>query len=469
MELRRLGPEFTASGWIVLTAGLLLGTVIGGADLLVGAAAVAGVVALAFSIAEPLVAILLLLGATTFVPTSMVMPLLNTRSIGIPDLILLFVFAMLPARALLGKLRLVRPDLLAPLAAFLAAALAGLLVGRFVHGANLFEQIREFRVVLYYALLVPIVNLVRTRRDLERLAVGCFLIGGLAVLTMLRGSRGGPSSVSGSEAVFYAFEELAGGSGNTLVYWSTCCCAALLLLHERRWILAGFLPAYALYFALMFQRHMYGMLGFAGAVVAALSLRAQPRRALKVLLIAALAAVTALSAALALSPTAQRYATLTINRLSSIQGISGANTVKYRQMENRHALATLRAHPVAGVGFGVDYRPSIYGPEDRMQRFIHSGYLFILIKTGGVGMAAFLWLSVAFVVRGLRALPRTRDPFCKAVVIGSITAYSGIGIANLVSPYFMQDWGVATLGLMLGMGEAAWRIGRSADTEGRPA
>jgi O-antigen ligase len=469
MELRRLGREFTLSGWLVLACGLLLGAVIGGANLLPGIAVFGALFAAALAIAEPLVGLFLLLGATTFVPTTMVMPLLNSRSIGIPDLILVFVFAILLARALLGKVTLIWPDLLTPLLAFLAMAFAGLLVGRFLHGANLFEEIREFRVVLYYALLFPIVNLVRTRRDLERLAIGCFLIGGLAVLTMLRGSHGRSSALSGTDAVYYAFEELAGGSGNTLVYWSACCCAALLLLHGRRWILAAFLPAYALYFALMFQRHMYGMLGFAGASVAALSLRVRPARAIKMLIIALVVAVAAISAALAVSPTAQRYATLTLERLTSIHGITGANTVKYRQVENRYAMSIVRAHPIAGIGFAVDYRPSIYGPEDNLQRFIHNGYLFILIKTGGLGMAAFLWLSLAFVIRGLRSLRGIEDPFCRAVVIGSITAYTGIAFANSVAPYFIQDWGVATLGLMMGIGEAAWRVGKLAKAEGRQA
>jgi hypothetical protein len=88
-----------------------------------------------------------------------------------------------------------------------------------------------------------------------------------------------------------------------------------------------------------------------------------------------------------------------------------------------------------------------------MNTFIHNGFLWILLKTGWIGLLLFAWFSWRFVHRGFRSWRQVRDPVLRAAVLGSAVAYVGIAAANLTSPYFMQDWGVAALGMMMGISE----------------
>ena len=64
----------------------------------------------------------------------------------------------------------------------------------------------------------------------------------------------------------------------------------------------------------------------------------------------------------------------------------------------RGGLAMAEAHPVAGVGLGTfgDHYPRYRWPLARMAQAAHNDYLQVFAELGLVGLAAFLWLWVAY-------------------------------------------------------------------------
>jgi O-antigen ligase len=258
--------------------------------------------------------------------------------------------------------------------------------------------------------------------------------------------------------VYYGFTELTGGSGLVLVYCCICCCIALALVH--RVVLAGFVAtgAYLFFFILKFHRHMYLAIALAILICMALTYSMHRERVLKIIS-AAILLVFLAGSLIAWGPrVVSRYADLSIKRALSLHGIKSTATVTYRLRENEYAIRMIRANPFIGIGFARPYRPPLYtARNDAMDRFVHNGYLWILLKMGLVGFAAFLWFSGVFIWRGLTRWSTLGDPFFRGVVLGTTVAYLGLCFCNMTSPYFMKDWGVAFIGIMFGINEVAYR------------
>lgn len=91
----------------------------------------------------------------------------------------------------------------------------------------------------------------------------------------------------------------------------------------------------------------------------------------------------------------------------------------YRLLENQYALRGFAANPLFGQGVGAAFKPRSFGDPalDAFQtdpafgvRFIHNGWLWYLVKSGVVGLAAFLALILVPILAFLRtALLRPGD------------------------------------------------------------
>ena len=119
-------------------------------------------------------------------------------------------------------------------------------------------------------------------------------------------------------------------------------------------------------------------------------------------------------------------------------------TVKERVSIWRSGFAMWRRHPVLGVGPGeVKREYAGYAlPEAVTKRtnHVHSTPLQILVERGVLGLAAWLWIWVAFIARGIGLLRRLPEDAARAraLVVGSLVAIAGFLIAGL-SEYNFGD------------------------------
>ena len=94
--------------------------------------------------------------------------------------------------------------------------------------------------------------------------------------------------------------------------------------------------------------------------------------------------------------------------------------------------------------------------------FIHNSHLKILVQSGLLGYLSFTWLSVAFLLRGLRNWRKVSSERMRAVVLGFSLAYVLVLIAAGANSVFTY-WGwVPLLGIMMGINEVTLRQVRPA-------
>jgi putative inorganic carbon (hco3(-)) transporter len=123
----------------------------------------------------------------------------------------------------------------------------------------------------------------------------------------------------------------------------------------------------------------------------------------------------------------------------------------------RSGLAMWRDHPLLGVGPGGVKReyPRYALPEASKQRtsHVHNAPLQILVERGILGLAAWVWLWVAFFVFAIRRLRRLPPAAAaeRALVVGSLAAIAGFLVAGLAEHNFgdsevvMVAWSVMAL------------------------
>jgi hypothetical protein len=101
----------------------------------------------------------------------------------------------------------------------------------------------------------------------------------------------------------------------------------------------------------------------------------------------------------------------------------------------KSGLAIARDHPMTGVGPGQVKR--IYSqyaaPEvvHKHRGHLHNTAIQILVERGIFGLAAWLWLFVAFFVRAARVTRRAGEPRDHALLTGAVAAIAGFLVAGL--------------------------------------
>jgi O-antigen ligase len=128
-----------------------------------------------------------------------------------------------------------------------------------------------------------------------------------------------------------------------------------------------------------------------------------------------------------------------VNRLETVSGEVGSVNVEDVDGASRIAIwrATwqlIKAHPIAGVGFG-GYRaaiPQYHNASGRMTpREAHNDYLE-LVASGGVIGAGLLILFLAIFVRRVRERLRRTSGFSRAAIIGALAGLFGVAVHSFV-------------------------------------
>ncbi|RJK97879.1 O-antigen ligase family protein [Vallicoccus soli] len=130
---------------------------------------------------------------------------------------------------------------------------------------------------------------------------------------------------------------------------------------------------------------------------------------------------------------------------------------EYRLLENRYALMTWGENPLFGQGIGASYHPPMIAdpllqafetdPEFG-SRFVHNGYLWYLVKTGLVGLLAFLAMVLVPVARVLRraAGPEGMPPVDVALAVSLL----GLMLIHAFEPDMHRVGGAALVGALIG-------------------
>jgi hypothetical protein len=80
-----------------------------------------------------------------------------------------------------------------------------------------------------------------------------------------------------------------------------------------------------------------------------------------------------------------------------------------------------------------------------------------MVNTGVIGYIFFIWLSLSYIVRGLKHWRIIPDTKLRANVLGFTLAYVGILIAALVNSVFMHWFWTPVIGIILGINEVILR------------
>ena len=133
------------------------------------------------------------------------------------------------------------------------------------------------------------------------------------------------------------------------------------------------------------------------------------------------------------------------------------SSLRWRDFENYYALRQIKSHPFIGIGLGTIYRPWVPGKDYgnvSLQGWIHNGYYWLLLRTGGIGFLAMMGMMIAAVVRGFkywRAVPNG------AYVLGSTLAIVGMLMGNWVEPLVSEWYWTGLTATLLGMNELSIR------------
>ena len=136
-------------------------------------------------------------------------------------------------------------------------------------------------------------------------------------------------------------------------------------------------------------------------------------------------------------PVFSRFSTIT-----NPSSVRSEASLKQRSQEDHLALRAIRHHPIEGIGWGTSYgmsepvvvRGQTVGVTD--QPFIHNFYLGLWMRTGILGLAAFLTAVIAafsYGIRWCRKRPWDDQSWLGAAVISSIAAVSASAIVNVGS------------------------------------
>jgi O-antigen ligase len=451
-------------------AGVLLGVAIllaGPLPVLLGVVGII-VAAAAFRYPEVLVVVVLAL-ASQLIPTrfNFFVEVAGAR-LQASDLLLGWLLFVTVLRAVMEKRFTFRSTPLdLPLVLFYIAVLGGLATAVIGFGVNFGNATYEARMLATYLIFFPITNLVRTRAQVLRLAVGTIAIAVLMAGSMLLQSTLQPAFLAddwvlrGGGSVVRNFHP-----GFSIVYVGLLMVVGHITMRRagtaqrspgRRWLLwATMLLMLSALFSTLARNLLIACAISLGLLV--LLIRARERynlvRSLAGLA-ASLALLLALLGVVAEAPALAQYAEAygdRLQRMFSGEILSRQENLFSRWEEMAFAFSRLQEHPILGIGLYNPYRPPFYRGEDSsLRHFIHNAYLGIWLKAGLLGLVSFLWLSAAFLRHGFRSWRRVSEPLLRGVALGSLVAYVGLLFTNFVAPSFVQPGSLAIMGVTLGL------------------
>jgi O-antigen ligase len=400
----------------------------------------------------------------------------------VPDILLLGLLGSIAVRWLLvPEFRIARTPLDRPLLIFYGVTLFSTLVAIVQSSVDLDQAIAAIRIFSYYLTFFVVTNLVRERRQLNFLVNGIFLLATVVAVAMVGQYVLGDSvRLVGSQVG--AMEEMPGRTlgdvvritppGYSIVMVSFVAILCTLVSAKLKPVgLLRFLQCGLMGMALLltFFRSYWAALIAVIFLVMFLVRGADTRRLIGWGVVVMLPAVVLLLVVFnAPDLPVSRLLEGSWDRLRTVGSIGaftgGDENYNYRRLENEYAFSAIASSPIIGLGLGAAYRPldpridwrDAEGLHDRTNQ-IHNSHLGILLQSGVLGYLSLMWLSLAFLLRGLRNWRHVPNDRLRGVVLGFTLAYLAILIAAGANSVFMQWFWVPVLGIIMGINEGILR------------
>jgi hypothetical protein len=431
---------------------------------------------------RPEIGLLGILVATSSIVFESRLPLIpiGIGSLHIPDVILLTLLGLIILRWLAEPdFKIVRTPLDFPLVAFWSVALLSTFIAILGSSVEVEAARRAIRVVSYYLTFFVVTNLVRKDHQVIFLLRGLLLLATVVALAMIAQFLVGESTpfLPGRVETLSTWGETWSGitrilpPGQSLIVVAFIVTTATLVLDEFRpisvlrflqWGLLG------LAIVLSFNRSSWVQLGLALFLLVCLVRRQDKQRLigwglLVVLLGAAILPFTFYEPE-SLAAQAVRASFGRLVTLVSV-GTARESGMQWRYLETEYALPQIASHPLIGLGLGATYRPwdprlDWTGPGGTgwdASAYIHNGHLWILLQSGLLAYLCLMWLSLAFLVRGLKYWRSVFNSQMRGIVLGFTLTYLGVLIGAIVNPMFMQWFWTPVIGMMMGINEVVLR------------
>lgn len=425
---------------------------------------------------RPELALLGILVTTSSIVFEDQLPMLSVGiSFHIPDFLLLGCLGLIGLRWLVDpEFKIVRTPLDWPLLIFYGVTLLSTFIAIYHSSVDVVEARRWIRTLSYYLTFFIITNLVKERRQLNFLLNGLFLLATIVAAAMVLQFLLGdavqilPGRVESLTTQGTKFEDVTrilppGWSIMLVSFVAILCILVLEKFTSLVWLnfiqlglmgmalLFTFLRSYwavliLVFFLLVYffrgvdrQKYIqWGIVVIFMAVVILLLIFSNPGSRAKKLVSASM----------------DRLSTLVNN--GTFQGQD--SSLNGRLIENSYAYSAILAHPWLGMGMGFTYRPSdrrIDSPDNLydFRKHIHNGHLWILLQSGLLGYLSFMWLSLAFLMRGFRYWRSITNDRLRGVVLGFALVYLAVLIAAWVNSTFMQWRWTPVIGILMGVNE----------------
>jgi hypothetical protein len=138
-------------------------------------------------------------------------------------------------------------------------------------------------------------------------------------------------------------------------------------------------------------------------------------------------------------------------------------SLESREGETVAAINTIRSHPVIGVGWGSPYSREVSTTDPSEPKlWIHNQYLGLWLKTGLVGLVAWLTLVLGSVLTGVRVF-RHSQATQRWLGAGVATSLVALSLSSLVAIYVLDIRGMFVFGCLFGLALALSYPERSAE------
>jgi O-antigen ligase len=396
-------------------------------------------------------------GALAVVSLAMVVPRETLFGGGIPvgpgsvkltdALVVLSIGAWVAHRAIdPGARRLPSPSVTALVLGMVAVGVTGVVVAG-LNGVPLQQSLNEFRPFMAFLIVFPLVAFVRglpgLRQALVAVLSACAVGSAWIVLLYVQGEGSEATFTSGAIRITeVAFLPAMLGSVWALVLLPHC----RTMAQQVSVSLLGVVCLTGLFFTL--QRGAW--LAFIGASLLAAALMTPARRARLVVagvviaaaLVGSVLVFNSFSSAGVGNPLQDG-----LQRLQSVNSYDVDVSALHREVETKAALEEFRQHPLAGIGLGatLSFFSPLFNPNSgsfgyySSNTYVHNSYLFMLLKTGLVGLIVLLALLAHTLARGV-ALSRSKQlTEVRIGALGLATTVTALMAVSVSGPHLTSD------------------------------
>lgn len=345
---------------------------------------------------------------------------------------------------------------------------AGVSYGMF--GTPRKEVLAEARQYISWLVVVPIIALIQTEKQLDRFLKGIVFVGCFVAFAALVQFVLGRPIVEGARVEDLVTLNKAAdvsrsivGPGNYFLIFSILLLLARMMTRSLSWAIAMPLMGWLLAGLIVnFGRGLW-VATFGGALLLSFWLF-RWRGVWRVAIAGSIGLVLSLGVLAAYKPNIIEAA---YDRLISTGGesLERNTTLGWRLEETNAALKKIGQYPITGIGIGTAYKPAtpmngmfITEHDEVLTRYIHNGYIGSWLKFGVLGPIVIVSLIVAVFRRALRYGRSTKDVKLKTLFLTTAAAFFVPVLTSVTQPEWLSQAGIAFFASMIGIQIISHRV-----------